>query len=458
VRCTDAAHPFFVYLVRVSLTTRVLLALILGLALGLALSASHWPHAPTVIAVVEPVGVLFVNAIRMTVIPLVFSLLVAGVAAAGDPGAIGRLGGRALLLFVVLLTLAGVTAALVAPPIFARVPIDPQAVASLRASIGDSSGTLVEVARRTPTFAQWITDLVPANPIRAAADGAMLPLIVFAIALGLALLAIPVQRRMALVELFRGFADAMLVIVRWILKLAPLGVFALSMPLVAKLGFTAVSALASYVVLVSLATVVFVFVIIYPLAAIGGHLPVGQFARAVLPAQAVAFTSRSSLAALPALIEGARSRLGIREDVASFLLPLASATFRIGASLGLTVGALFIAHLYGVPLSPAGIATVVVTSVITSFSIPGVPAGSIIGMVPVLSSVNLPLTGLGILLGVDTIPDSFRTTGNVTAQMAAAVVVARERRARIGQGVSREVAKSPVASVSTRADEATAVE
>jgi Na+/H+-dicarboxylate symporter len=457
LRVVQRTH-FFSSFGRVSLTTRVLLALVAGIALGLALSAMHWSHAATLIAVIEPVGTLFVNAVRMTVIPLVFSLLVAGVASAADPVAIGRLGGRALLVFIVLLTLAGVTAALVAPPVLARVPIDPQAVASLRATIGDSSGALVEGARRTPTFAQWLTDLVPANPIRAAADGAMLPLIVFAVALGLALLAIPVQRRTALVELFRGFADAMLVIVRWILKFAPIGVFALSLPLVAKLGFTAVSALASYVVLVSLATFLFVLVVIYPIAAIGGHLPVGQFARAVLPAQAVAFTSRSSLAALPALIEGARTRLAMREEVTSFLLPLASATFRIGASLGLTVGALFIARLYGEALSPAGIATIVMTSVITSFSIPGVPAGSIIGMVPVLSSVNLPLSGLGILLGVDTIPDSFRTAGNVTAQMAAVVVVARERRARIPRGAAVSAAVSPVRPVSAHVDEATTVE
>lgn len=438
-----------------SLTTRVLIALVVGIAAGLALSAMHVPYAPQIIAVVEPVGTLFINAVRMTVVPLVFSLLVAGVASAGNPASIGRLGGRALFLFVVLLTLAGVTAAVVAPPVLARIPIDPQAVQALRANAHDASSVLT--GARAPTFAQWLVDLVPANPIKAAADGSMLPLIVFAIALGLALLGVPTRRRSALVELFRGFADAMLVIVRWILKLAPIGVFALSLPLVAKLGLAAVGALASYVVLVSLATIVFVVVVIYPLAAIGGHLPMGRFARAVFPAQAVAFTARSSLVALPALIEGARKRLSMREEIAGFLLPLASATFRIGASLGLTIGALFIARLYGVTLAPSNIATVVLTSVITSFSIPGVPAGSIIGMVPVLQSVGLPLDGLGILLGVDTIPDSFRTAGNVTAQMAAVVVVARDRQAQLSPVASPVAAPSSV-TVAPRADETTPVE
>jgi Na+/H+-dicarboxylate symporter len=221
--------------------------------------------------------------------------------------------------------------------------------------------------------------------------------------------------------------------VRWVLRLAPIGVFALTLPLVARLGTAALGALAGYVVLVSLASALFVLLFVYPFAAIGGRISLGRFARAVLPAQAVAFTARSSLAALPALIEGARSRAGLRDEVASFLLPLASAMFRTGAALGLTTGALFIARLYGVSLSTTQIATVVVTSIVTSFSIPGVPAGSIIAMTPVLASVGLPLEGLGILLGVDTIPDSFRTTANVTGQMAVAVVVGREANAPVVQ-------------------------
>jgi proton glutamate symport protein len=415
----------------VSLTSRVLVALIAGITIGLLLSTSQSPYAVTAVSIVEPVGTLFINAIRMTVIPLVFSLLIVGIASSADPRVIARLGGRAVALFLVLLTASGITGALVAPPVLARIPLDQRAVDALRASTASASGQVVERARAGgPTLAQWLTDLVPANPVRAAADGAMLPLIIFAVAFGLALLTMEAARRDAVVGFFRGVADAMLVIVRWVLQLAPIGVFALSLPLVARLGFAAVSALASYVVIVSLASALFVLLVIYPMAAVFGRITLAQFARAVLPGQAVAFTARSSLAALPALIEGARTRLGLREEVASFLLPLASATFRTGATLGLTVGALFIAKLYGMTLTITEIATVVLTAIITSFSIPGVPAGSIIAMAPVLQSVGLPLEGLGILLGVDTIPDSFRTTANVTGQMAVAAIAGREEEPR----------------------------
>ena len=412
-----------------SLTTRVLIALVAGITIGLMLSESTTPHAATIVAIVEPVGTLFINAIRMTVIPLVFSLLVTGVASASSPAAIGRIGGRAIALFVLLLAASGTAGALLAPPILSRITIDPAAIERLRASASASSATIAEGARRAPTFAQWVTDLVPINPVKSAADGAMLPLIIFAMTFGLALLFIDAERRAIVCGFFRGISDAMLVVVRWVLRFAPIGVFALTLPLIARLGMPAIRVLASYVIVVSLGSALFVLLVVYPFAAIAGRISLGRFARAVLPAQAVAFTARSSLAALPALIEGARTRAGLREDVASFLLPLASAMFRVGAAIGVTTGALFIAKLYGVALGPTAIATIVMTAVVTSFSIPGVPGGSIIAMAPVLASVGLPLEGLGILLGVDTIPDSFRTTANVTGQMAVAVVVGRDANA-----------------------------
>jgi Na+/H+-dicarboxylate symporter len=253
----------------------------------------------------------------------------------------------------------------------------------------------------------------------------MLPLIVFAVAFGMALLSTPAEYRDPVVRFFRGVADAMLRLVRWILVLAPLGVFALTLPLVARLGVVAIGALASYVVLIAVATSLFVLLVVYPAAVILGRVPLQRFARAVFPAQAVAFSSRTSLAALPALIEGAERRLGMTTASSGFLLPLASALFRVGATMGLTVGAVFVARLYGSDLTTAQVATVAATAVLTSFSIPGIPGGSIIAMVPVLASVGLPAEGVGVLLGVDTIPDAFRTTANVTGQMAAAVIAER---------------------------------
>jgi len=266
---------------------------------------------------------------------------------------------------------------------------------------------------------------VPSNVFRAASDGAMLPLIIFSLILGLALVSVAEPSRGRVVALFRGIAESMLVVVRWLMVVAPIGVFALTLPLVARLGLSAVGALATYVTLVSVSVVVFVLVVVYPAAAIIGRVSLRDFARAAAPAQVVAITARSSLAALPALIESARTRLHLPQEITGFFLPLAAAMFRVGATLGLTTGAVFIGRLYGVSISVPQLATIVLTAVVTSFSIPGIPGGSIVAMAPVLASVGLPVEGIGILLGVDTIPDMFRTAANTTGQLAAATIVAR---------------------------------
>jgi Na+/H+-dicarboxylate symporter len=262
----------------------------------------------------------------MTVIPLVVSLVIVGIAGA-DATRIARVGGRALLVAIVFLCLSGLAGALIAPPVFARLAIDPSAIAALRARGATAFGATIaaDAARRTPGFLQWLVDLVPANPVRAAADGAMLPLIVFAVAFGMALLSVAPEHREPVLRFFRGMAEAMLRLVRWVLVLAPLGVFALTLPLVARLGVVAIGALASYVVLIAVATSLFVLLVIYPAAAIFGRVPLARFARAVFPAQAVAFSSRTSLAALPALIEGAERKRGMTAEASGFLLPLASA-------------------------------------------------------------------------------------------------------------------------------------
>lgn len=408
-----------------SLSTRVLLALAAGILVGLALSTTDASIARTTVAAIEPVGTLFVNGIRMTVIPLVVSCLVVGIATSSSGAVVARVGGRGIVVFVALLVAAGAMGAVVAPPVLSRLALNPAAVASVRASVASSAAApgLNTSALQTPS--QWLTSLVPTNPVGSAVDGAMLPLIVFALLFGLALVSLPVASRTSVVAVFRGVADAMLVLVRWLLVVSPIGVFALTVPLVARLGLAAVSALAAYVGLISLATVLFAVIILYPAAAFGGGISLGTFARAALPAQAVAFSSRSSLAALPALIDSANTRLGLPDEIVGFLLPLATVVFRVGGVLGVTTGAVFVARLYGITITPPQLLTLVATGIVTSFSIPGIPGGSIVAMAPVLASIGLPIEGLGILLGVDTIPDMFRTTANVTGQLAAAVIVGR---------------------------------
>ncbi len=411
------------------LTTRILIALFLGLALGIGISTSGNASLAALVPWIEPLGTLWINAIRMTVVPLVVGSIIVGVTAAPDTRTIGRIGSRALVFFVVTLTIAAVFAAIVAPPMMARIPLDANAVAALRESAAAASSAASESVNRIPTFSQWLTDLVPVNAVKAAADGAMLPLIIFSLAFGLAITQLAAESKELLVRVFRGIADASLMLVRWILVAAPIGVFALAVPLAAKLGLSAAGALAGYVVVVVLITSAFCLLVLYPIAAFTGRMSLLQFARGSFPAQAVAFSARSSLAALPAMMEASRTRFRLPEQITAFFLPLAASTFRVGGAIGLTVGVAFIARLYGVDLSIAQLGTIVLTVVLTTFSVPGIPGGSIIVMVPVLIAAGVPVEGMGILLGVDTIPDMFRTTTNVTADMAAAVTLSRGERA-----------------------------
>ena len=392
----------------------------LGLALGVAVSASGSPALLAAAAAVEPLGTLFINAIRMAVIPLVVASLVGGVAATSDTRAVGRVGARALVVFLGAVTVGAVYAVLIAPPLLRLAPISPAATAALTRTVGAAPD-----ATKLPTVGQWLVALVPTNPVKAAADGAMLPLIVFTLLFALAATRLTPERRAPLLAFFGGVAEASLVLVRWVLATAPLGVFALALPLAARLGAAAAGAVASYVVITAVATTVFMLLVLYPAAVLLGRVSLGRFARAALPAQAVAFSSRSSLAALPAMIETSRARLGLPESVTTFLLPLAAATFRVGGAVGQTIGALFVARLYGVTLDPAALLGLVATVVVMTFSIPGVPAGSIVAMVPVLLAAGIPVEGLGILIGVDTIPDMFRTTTNVTGDLVAATIVGR---------------------------------
>ena len=412
---------------RLPLAAQVLIGLIAGFALGLLLVATDQRATRVALAIAEPVGALFVSAIRMTVIPLVVASLVVAIATAPDPRTVGTVGVRALGLFLAVLFAGSIFAALLAPPLFALVSIDPAASSALLAS---ATGAAALAKAPIPTIGQWLVDLVPANPFKAASDGAILPLIVFAIALGIALARIAPERAAAVIRLFEGLNDAMILLVRWILAFAPLGVFALAIPLAIRAGASAAGALVSYIVVAVALTIAFSALVLYPLAAFGGRMSIARFARAALPAQAVAFGSRSSMASLPVMIETARDRMLLPPPITGFFLPLATATFRAGSAVAQTVSVIFAAHLFGVELGTLQLATIAVTVALTTFSVPAIPGGSILVLVPVLVAARVPPEAIGVLLGVDAIPDMFRTTANVTGDLAVAAVLGRPPRAK----------------------------
>jgi len=208
---------------------------------------------------------------------------------------------------------------------------------------------------------------------------------------------------------------------------APIGVFALVLPLAAHLGGAVAGAIGVYIAAYSLASVA-VVLLLYPVMAIFGGIPVGRFARAALPAQLIAFSSSSSIASLPALIESGERGLGLPTRITGFVLPLAVSTFKLAAPVSWTIGALFVGWFYGVPLHARELATVAFAAVFLAFAAPGVPRGAFIMLTPLFLAIGLPAAGIGILIAVDALPDTFATVLNVTGDLAAAGLVARADR------------------------------
>jgi proton glutamate symport protein len=407
----------------VSLTTRVLLGLVAGFLLGLALAGAGSPTvAAALLTILTPVGTIFINLIRMTVIPLVASMLVASVGSLASSGALGRVAVRAAILALSLVAVTAVATVMIATPVLGRIHIDQDAAMALRGPIDAPAATVPAAA--APALVQWVVDLVPPNVVKAAADGAMLPVILFSALFGVALGRIVPERREAVLRVMQGIADAMQRLVAAILELAPFGVFALAVPLASKLGLAAAGAVIAYIGLVVTLTVLAGVLLLYPVGILAGSMTPRAFIALCAPAQAVAFASRSSLAALPAMIESAE-RADMPPLVSRFVLPLAASVSRVGAAVAQPVGVLFLARLYGIALSPAQLASVVFPVMLTTFAVGGIPGGSIIAMVPILAAVNLPIEGIGILLAVDTIPDMFRSAANATGSMTLAAVLRR---------------------------------
>ena len=403
-------------------STRVLVALVGGLGLGAAIAASGNTSLLAAADWLSPIGTIWVNAIRMTVVPLVVSLVIIGVAGASDLKSIGRLGTRSVITFILMLVgLAVVMIPLLTfayslvPALETRPPLP--AGAAEAASQVSSSGQPVGLGA-------WLVSLIPTNPVAAAASGNMVSLILFTLLLAVGIAKSPAASRDTLVGFFRALGDAMLVLVRWVVAVAPIGIFALILPLAAHGGAGVAGSVGVYVIVYAVGHLVAVL-LVYPVVALLGGVPIRRFARAALPPQLIAFTSSSSVASLPALVEAAERDLGLPKQVTGFVLPVAVSMFKFAAPVSWTVGSLFISHFYGIPLGLPQMMTVAFAAVFLAFAAPGVPRGAFLLLTPLFLAIGLPAEGVGILIAVDAIPDLFATVLNVTGDLAAAVLVAR---------------------------------
>jgi Na+/H+-dicarboxylate symporter len=400
----------------------VLASLLGGLALGSWLQAGHGGPLREAAPVIESVGGVWLNALRMTVGPLVFALLVSAIAGVSDAMATGRLARRAVGWFGVLLLLAGTLAVLLSLGVLALWPVDPQAAAAFVAGAGGDGAGPVALT----SIGDWLKSLVPANIVQAAADDAILALVVFATLFGFAATRLPPAQRDALTGFFAAMAEAMIVVVHWILLAAPVGVFALALGVGLHAGLGAASVLLQYVATVSLVIVAGTLVL-YPIVGLWGPVPLRRFAVEIAPVQVVAASTQSSLATLPAMIECARDALAVPQRVAGLVLPLAVAVFRYTSPMGNLAVCFFIAALYGFEPGLLQMATAVLVAFAVSVAAVGLPGqvSFITSVAPICLALGLPVELLGILIAVEMVPDVFRTIGNVTGDLAVTTLVQR---------------------------------
>lgn len=395
-----------------SLTVRILLALAAGLVCGVILAEGGGAWESQVVAIAQPIGKAWLGGLQMPLIPLIFALLVMGVAQAAATAKSNGMAGRAIGLFAILLVAAAGVAALAGPLMLRLFPIPQGAIGALA-----GAGPVAEVPDVRPS-AEWLLGFIPVNPIRSASEGQVVAVVLFALVFGFAVTRIAADRRTMLTRFFEALADALLVVVRWVLWLAPLGVFALALVAGARSGLATAGVLLHYIGFI-VALCVLVTLLLYPLIAVGGRIGVARFARAAVPAQAIAFSTQSSIASLPAMIEASDGPLAVRETSRSIVLPLAISLFRVTsppANLGV---AIYLAAMNGVILGPTQLILGVVVAAIVSLAAVGLPSQITFFTTtgPICLAMGVPVEALPLLLAVETVPDIFRTVGNVTADM-----------------------------------------
>lgn len=407
-----------------SLSTRTILGLLAGLIVGAVVQARFGAGLDGAVGLIEAVGALWLNLLRMTVVPLIFAILVTGVASVADAAATGRIAMRAIILFTVLIIFAGAYSTIASQALITLWPVPADAAADFVAGVKHPELT----GLKPPGLAEWIKSLAPQNVLKAAGDDQILPLVVFGTFFGFAATTLQGKLKEAVTTLFQALSETMIKIVHWVLLAGPIGVFALSFGVGAHAGFGAAGVLAHYISVVVIVTVGIILIGYGLVRALTG-LSVLAFLRAMAPTTAVALSTQSSLASLPAMLDSAEA-LGVSAPVRNLVLPLAVAVFRYTSPVANLAVVYFVAHLYGVHPTIgqmlAGIFVAFAASV-ASVGLPGT-VSYIVSIAPISIAVGAPIEILGILIAVEVIPDIFRTIGNVTGDVLAAAAVERRTR------------------------------
>ncbi|MDT8435820.1 MAG: dicarboxylate/amino acid:cation symporter [Gemmatimonadota bacterium] len=412
------------------LYTKITIALVAGAVAGLVANLAGLDPMTRVLVAIEPVGTGWIRLITMVVVPLVFASLVVGTASLGDITKLGRIGGKTVVYYLCTTAIAVSIGLVLSNLIEPGSRIDPAALEGLRSAYMAESASRVELAQEAPRLIDVLMGMIPRNPMEALASGDMLPIIFFAIFFGAAVSALPGERREHVVGFFDGVNEAAMVMIHWIMKLAPYAVFALIAAVVARFGMDVLQSLLLYSVVVLLGLVLhaaFTYSVALRLLARRG---VRDFYARIREAQLIAFSTSSSNATLPVSMEVAEEKLGIEKEVSSFVLPLGATINMDGTALYQAVATMFIAQVLVGEISLTAQFGIVLTATLASIGAAGVPSAGIIILVVVLEQALAgtgvdPAAGIALVLGVDRILDMFRTAVNVTGDLTAAAVIER---------------------------------
>ena len=398
-----------------------LLALVLGVAAGVIAHDSGSELLLSVKGYLEPLGYLWLRALQMIVFPLVISTLIVAISNASNSASAGRVGSMALVTFVLFLCGGGLFSVLVGGSLLELVP---RGTGATILSASESPRDMVPQVQAL-TLGGWLNSLIADNLFAALAEGQLLPVILFTVVFGLALNRVEGEGKRIVQQFFEAVFAAMMTLVEWLLRVAPAAIFILCFAFASTMGMELTSVLASYLAIIC-GLLVVATVLLYPIAALLGGVSPRRFAMGVLPAQMVAVSTRSSLAALPALLEGARDQLRLKPAVAFLVLPLSVSVFKTHRTLSDVFSFLFLAHLFSIDLSVFQIFSFFVTTLILSFSAVGIPlGGGSMRSLPAYLAVGIPIEGVLLLKTVESIPDIFKTVLNVTGDMTVATILSR---------------------------------
>jgi Na+/H+-dicarboxylate symporter len=389
----------------------ITIGLLLGLVVGLSAAMTNNPLLQAIARESAPLGKLFINAIKMVVIPLVVAVIFTSIARLGDPRKLGKIGGMTLAFYWVTLIPAIVIGMIVM-------------TLGLRfAPRVDMPSVEAAPIPKLQSVTDFIVSLIPPNPFAAAAEGALLPLIVFTALFAAAAGTLAAERRERMVQAAEDVSDTLIKLVWWILWLAPIGIFGLIAPATAKLGWGLVQSLGIFIICVAIGLVVLTCCLYLPLLFFVRKIGPRKFFKSTLGAATIAFSTTSTAAAIPVALEETTNNLGVSETVADLLIPLGASMYRPGSALFQGAAIVFLAYVYNVPIALGAAGAIIFATFLVSLTVAPVPSSSVVTMAPALDAIGVPVAGLALILGIDRIPDMMRSCVNIFGQITTAVLI-----------------------------------